>query len=451
MEDFETYFEGHNFHFTSWNDILENENIDIKNNNTCEMVEQNVQLLPRQDVSLYGIIPKMERRSFSSCKQCKHVFNPRDVLLHKNCALKVKSQHVSHFKKKVKTKKNPVPLPPLFPTGLEGVSPLEGLNATELRPNSIFIANANELPQIIADASPTLAKPSPHPDDVGGFPLPSTHSLPMEQSPSSDNTAFNNSVDKVSSTNTQSSHAYSNNHASSKSKKRKYSKSHNREPDTSAHYDSVEDTKGPCTRSIKYSNHSSGNDSLHRNKKSPSIENGYFSQNDSQEIPTSIPLMYMPMSPVRAVTPLQIIQEGEMVCLEAPQQVLTPSDCPHQMYFTIPEQLNVKMYKSRPKLASIPLYGARKIGGAIVISKQKLISYKPTSLLNNSHRLNVLKSKNNRINLKSVSDKNITNDVKHIRLSSDVNGFIIHADVSESNEDQQNSIHDGNISLMNIK
>ncbi|KAK9890123.1 hypothetical protein WA026_008932 [Henosepilachna vigintioctopunctata] len=367
------------------------------------MVEQNVQLLPRQDVSLYGIIPKMERRSFSSCKQCKHVFNPRDVLLHKNCALKVKSQHVSHFKKKVKTKKNPVPLPPLFPTGLEGVSPLEGLNATELRPNSIFIANANELPQIIADASPTLAKPSPHPDDVGGFPLPSTHSLPMEQSPSSDNTAFNNSVDKVSSTNTQSSHAYSNNHASSKSKKRKYSKSHNREPDTSAHYDSVEDTKGPCTRSIKYSNHSS------------------------------------------------IIQEGEMVCLEAPQQVLTPSDCPHQMYFTIPEQLNVKMYKSRPKLASIPLYGARKIGGAIVISKQKLISYKPTSLLNNSHRLNVLKSKNNRINLKSVSDKNITNDVKHIRLSSDVNGFIIHADVSESNEDQQNSIHDGNISLMNIK
>ncbi|KAL3290343.1 hypothetical protein HHI36_023687 [Cryptolaemus montrouzieri] len=401
-----------------------------------------------------------------SCKECQHVFNPKDILLHKNCSLKVKAQHTSHFKKKVKAKKkSPLPLPPLFPTGLEGVSPLDELSTTGLHPNSMFIVSAHELPPIDADVSPMLPKLSPLVENVEDIPLPSTLSSPMalDESPTSDKTTFITSLDKASST--TSSHTNTNSHLGSKSKKKKYSKSHT-ESDSNTQCGVVEDPKGPCTRSIKYSNHSSENDPFHQNNKGLSIDN-YFPQTNSKEIPVSLPVVYLPMSPVSTVTPLQIIQEGNLVCLETPQ-VLTPSECPRQLYFTIPEQLNVKMYKTRPKLGSLPMYGARKIGGAIVISKQELVNrrkdiltainakhkpndilsgYKSISLLNNSHRLNILKTKNNKLNIKKP-EKNMGNDVKHIRLSSDMNGFIIH---NESNEDQQNSIHDGKLSLMNIK
>ncbi|XP_045481355.1 uncharacterized protein LOC123685638 [Harmonia axyridis] len=464
MEEFESYFDTLNFHFTSWNDILENENIDIGSNNV-DMVEQNVQLLPRQDVSLYGIIPKMEKRSFSTCKDCKHVFNPKDVLLHKNCTVRIKSQHTPHFKKKVKSKKkSPLPLPPLFPTGLEGVSPLGELNTTEIRQNSIFIVNVNELPPIDAAASPMSAKPSQLVEDVGNIPLPPTHNTSLNESSTLDKTTAN-SQDQTSSKTL--SHTNSNSHtSSSKCKRKKYSKSH-KESDPKSHTGPpIEDNKNQQMRSIKYSNHTSVNEALVLNNKTVNVDCDYFTQENSQEIP--VPVVFMPMSPVAALSPLQIIKE-DLVCVDTPEEPITPTECSHQLYLTIPEQLTVKMYKTRPKLGSYPSYGARNIGGAIVISKQKLINQRKdilsainsqhiaNDILSNynksfAHRINVIKTKNNKINFrKSSCDKSQNNDIKHLRLSPDVNGFIIHTDVSDGNEEQQNTIHNGKLSMMNIK
>ncbi|XP_044765855.1 uncharacterized protein LOC123322080 [Coccinella septempunctata] len=460
MEEFESYFDTLNFHFTSWNDILENEKIDIRSNNG-EMLEQNVQLLPRQDVSLYGIIPKMEKRSFSTCKDCQHVFNPRDVLLHKNCTVRVKSQHTQHSKKKVKSKKkSPVPLPPLFPTGLEGVSPLEELNTTEIHQNSIFIVNVNELLPIDAVASPMSAKPSQLVEDVGNIPLPPTlnSNTSLKEPSTHDKTA--NSQDQAGSK--SSSYTYSNFHTNSKCKRKKYSKS--RESDTKSHSGPNEDNKSQHVRSIKYSNHTSDNDAVHGSEKSTSVDCNYSTQDNPQSI--AVPVVYMPMSPV---SPLQNINKEDLDCMDTPQQVLTPTDCSHQIYLTIPEQITVKMYKTRPKLGTYPSYGSRNIGGAIVISKQKLVNQRKDILsaintkhiahdiLSNynksiSHRINVVKAKTNKVNFrKSPFDKCQTNDLKHLRLSPDVNGFIIHADVPDGNDDQQNSMHNGKITMMNMK
>ncbi|KAG5870316.1 hypothetical protein JTB14_038400 [Gonioctena quinquepunctata] len=79
-----------------------------------------VQLLPRQDVFLYGTIPKMEQRVYTKCKECRIIFNPRDILSHKSCP--GKSHSSSHsLKKKVKSKGSSskkshsnLPPPPLF-------------------------------------------------------------------------------------------------------------------------------------------------------------------------------------------------------------------------------------------------------------------------------------------------------------------------------------------------
>lgn len=45
-----------------------------------------------------------------------------------------------------------------------------------------------------------------------------------------------------------------------------------------------------------------GNDLLHTNKNS--VDSNYFTQDNPQEI--QVPLMYMPMSPVSAISPLQV-------------------------------------------------------------------------------------------------------------------------------------------------
>lgn len=134
---------------------------------------------------------------------------------------------------------------------------------------------------------------------------------------------------------------------------------------------------------------------------------------------------------------------------------MTPTECTHQIYLSIPEQLTVKMYKTRPKLGTYPSYNARNIGGAIVISKQKLINQRKDilSAINSKHigndilsnynksivRLN--KTKNNKLNFRKSNQ---------LRLSPDVNGFIIHAEVPESNEEAK-SVQNGKMTMMNSK
>lgn len=90
-------------------------------------------LLPRQDITLYGIYPKMESRVFVMCKECSKVIRSNGIkshLLHchtnkkieeqasidisgSSNAIKKKSSH-SKSKKKCVLPKN-VPLSPLFP------------------------------------------------------------------------------------------------------------------------------------------------------------------------------------------------------------------------------------------------------------------------------------------------------------------------------------------------
>lgn len=161
-----------------------------------------------------------------------------------------------------------------------------------------------------------------------------------------------------------------------------------------------------------------------------------------------------------------------MICLESPQSAMSPPMPNQTVYMPIPEQTNVKMYKTHPKPISIPTFGTRKVGGAILLSNQRLETqrndflmaisqkrgrnhgYKTVSVLNNSsHRPNILKVRSLRVNCKRPSmDKLNSGDSKQLRLTPDVNGFILHADMSETADaPQSNNCIQEKIALLNMK
>lgn len=120
----------------------------------------------------------------------------------------------------------------------------------------------------------------------------------------------------------------------------------------------------------------------------------------------------------------------------------------------------------------LPTYGARKVGGAILSSNQRLeyqrndiqlaITTKRMASSSNCkaasyvppQRSLLLKTKGiSKVNCKRAStEKNSTSDSKQIKLAADVNGFILHTEMSEVAEaPQPNHCIQENINLLNMK
>lgn len=168
------------------------------------------------------------------------------------------------------------------------------------------------------------------------------------------------------------------------------------------------------------------------------------------------------------------MQKENTVFVEAtPARVHSP---PLNGYFlSMPEPTStIKLYKSHPKPATLPLYGARKVGGAILGSNQRLeyqrndiqraiatkrtlssSNCKPTPYNVPTQRSIVLKMKglNNKVNCKrSLTEKMSVSDSKSIKLPADVNGFFLHTEMSDVAETPQpNHCIQENINLLNMK
>ncbi|KAK9758721.1 SCA7, zinc-binding domain [Popillia japonica] len=211
--------------------------------------------------------------------------------------------------------------------------------------------------------------------------------------------------------------------------------------------------------------------SQHVNIDSPILDNS--SSQGNLDTPTSV--MYMPMSPVAVVSPIQFVQlGGPILRVASTQPVLSPPLATQPIVVTIPVQSNnATMYTTHPKPLIMSTCSTRKVGGTFVLQNQRIDRQRSEiqiaantrrsitnscSLINtHHHKPNILKNSVRGSNLNKVSpvkrqatDK-VVNDNKHIRLN-DVNGFIIHADVNETSEVPQtnNSIHE-KVTFINMK
>ncbi|CAG9816466.1 unnamed protein product [Phaedon cochleariae] len=575
MED---YFEGFSEEITRWEIIKEMIDLDLDDEfNTEHKLVQGVQLLPRQDVILYGTIPKIEKRIYTKCKECRLVFNPRDISSHKTCP--GKSHSSSHgLEKKIKSKggsskksHSSLPPPPLFkkPPCPSTTPPTPPVTIPEPANPKLPIPKPPK-------AIPSTPPPTPIATPIAPTPTPPPKAEPRVLSPSK-------STPKSTAGPTEGSSSSSSSGSSSRHKKSRKSNSSakiTKEFDPDTHCGVVEGSRGPCTRSITCSNHRiqlrklvpgrskdihqliaerktakekelkhgsncsymspngqgdekdsfsqtttyatdvaasasepSENAILPKNDDSSTLtkqtttslltakqpittdpenissktmDNSYIMNIHSQESAIgTVPVVYIPMSPISVVSPVQFVQIGKnVICLESPQSAMSPPVTSNQsVYLTIPSQnsSNVKMYKSHPKPAAVPNYGGKKVGGAILLlnqrvenqrnkvlmainAKRKTVnnshSYRAISLLNhnnnnnNVHRPNILKVKGvNKVNCKrSANDKLIHSDNKQMRLTPNVNGFILHSDISETADaPHSNNCLQEKIALLNMK
>lgn len=211
------------------------------------------------------------------------------------------------------------------------------------------------------------------------------------------------------------------------------------------------------------------------------LTNGYLShakniKNSQEDVVGTVPVLVMLMSPVPVVNSVQFVKIGHnIISLESPQSAMSPPL--KNSSVTLPIQANncnnIKMYKSHPKPIVLPSFNTRRLGGAILLANPRLESQRNElltalnskretvnnnrgiSLLNHSnnpHRPNILKVKSGTKNncKRPASDKLVTSDSK--RLVPDVNGFILHADVSETAEaPQSNNCIQEKIALLNMK
>ncbi|XP_076261103.1 uncharacterized protein LOC143196985 isoform X2 [Rhynchophorus ferrugineus] len=223
---------------------------------------------------------------------------------------------------------------------------------------------------------------------------------------------------------------------------------------------------------------STNGDTENEKNSSVALTNGYISHSKNMENSPdnvgTVPVIIMPMSPVSVVSSVQFLKIGNnIISLESPQSATTLT----KQLVTVPIQSNqsnnLKMYKSHPKPVVVPSFGAKRVGSAILLAnpclksqrnellktlnnkKETVNNNRGISLLNynnSPHRPNILKVKSgNKVNCKRpANDKIITSDSK--RVVPDVNGFIIHADVSETaNAPQSNNCIQEKIAILNMK
>ncbi|KRT84905.1 hypothetical protein AMK59_788, partial [Oryctes borbonicus] len=205
------------------------------------------------------------------------------------------------------------------------------------------------------------------------------------------------------------------------------------------------------------------------------VDSPVFDNSSQGNLDTPPSIMYMPMSPVAVVSPLQFVQlGGPILRVASTQPILSPPLATQPIVVTIPVQSsNATMYTTHPKPLIMSTCSTRKVGGTFVLQNQRIDRQRSEiqiaantrrsitnscSLINtHHHKPNILKNsmRGNSFNKVSTvkrqaSDK-VVNDNKHIRLN-DVNGFIIHADVNEVSDAPQanNSIHE-KVTFINMK
>ncbi|XP_018565773.1 protein let-653 isoform X2 [Anoplophora glabripennis] len=606
MED---YFDGFSEDITKWEIIREMIDLDLDDEfrNEFHKTDPSVQLLPRQDVILYGTIPKMEQRIYSKCKECRLVFNPRDILSHKTCSGKAHlSSTPQNLKKKVKSKgssskksHSSLPPPPLFkkpPSPLTSVSsaPIPETKSSSTKVSTKIpkistvssISSSHTVTTTSTKSETRLSSSSPHTSKSNSVHSPKSPSKSVSgtaHSPKSTSKTATSTETIASSSVSSSSSSNSNSSRYKKSRKSNNNTKVTKEFDPDVHCGVIEGNRGPCTRSITCSNHRiqlrklvpgrskdihqliaerkaakekelkhgsymSPNGSEEKdmfcqntsyvpivativstidsaptttyvpimpktstsstsrstatsiltaklnmtdmeNKSTKTLDGGYITSihNNSQDSAIgTVPVVYMPMSPISVVSPVQFVQIGKnMICLESPQSAMSPPLTANQSVFlTIPsqpnnQQPNLKLYKTHPKPVAIPSYGTKKVGGAILLSNQHVEcqrndilmamntkreavnstqGYGAISLLNHTnipHRPNILKVKSaNKVNCKrpAVDKLNSVSDSKQLRLGPNVNGFILHSDISETADaPQSNNCIQEKIALLNMK
>lgn len=126
------------------------------------------------------------------------------------------------------------------------------------------------------------------------------------------------------------------------------------------------------------------------------------------------------------------------------------------------------VYNLHPKPITVPTSALRRVGNGFVLQqaprleRQRLdlqavvnqhkqlkltTSNKTVLLLNSNHKHSILKSnvKNNTKNtpIKRALEKNSIGEIKHMKvITTDMNGFILNSDFSDSNELQSGSVQD---------
>ncbi|EFA10966.2 uncharacterized protein LOC100142225 [Tribolium castaneum] len=471
-------------------------------------IQKTVCSLQREYISLYGSHPKMEDRVFSTCGVCEQVFNPQVVANHReHCPGKNKIQS-QQLKKKVKSKKklqgSSVPLPPLFkketlgPPVLSKFSDISPPQVSRLAPDVL------PLPEPIVAPKANEIEPSvPSPPTPPPPPLPPS---PLHDGPPEEPASARHKKSKKSSTKalreydpdihcgvvdglkgpctrsiTCSNHKIQlrksvpgrskNIHVLIAEKKAAKEKDSRRrspthllqiepKPSTEFMFPIIETEPINCdgsdtgdevakfvgtpqlasTITIADLPQNELHDEVESDDPSNQSESGYCSIETTLSTKSS-PVLYLnPISPIIVVTPVQFIQKENSVYVEAPQPANSPP--PNGYFLAMPESSsNIKLYKSHPKPTILPAYGARKVGGAILSSNQRL-EYQRNDIQM------AISTKRKRASTVKLS----ASDSKQIKLAADVNGFILHTEMSEvADAPQPNHCIQENINLLNMK
>lgn len=239
MED---YFEGFSESITEWETIRDMTELDL-DDLPChnEKIDHRIHRFPRQDLVMYGMIPKMEQRIYIKCKDCKLIFNPFDISYHKTCVSTSTPSKTHASERKTKSRGgsskrnlNNFPLPPVF---AKTSSPNRGYNKdreTVSKTSKAAIANQSATNSKVQE----IINAIPEPEIKGNSP-----GVPSPSCLSNDSLSLDG--DSSSPIVTSSSRS---------SKKSRKIKSH-KEFDPDLHCGVIDAHKGPCLRSITCSNH----------------------------------------------------------------------------------------------------------------------------------------------------------------------------------------------------
>lgn len=232
------HFEGFPEGVTDWETIMQLTKLDLdyplinEQTNHLEVHRQ----FARQDIVMYGLMPKMEGKIFVKCKDCKLIFSPIDILFHKTCigTCTPTKLHVSDKKSKSrsgsskKAQKNFTLRPAIAKTS----SPNRNHNKDK---DSNAKINANQSGDL--KMQDIIVNLIPEPEIKGTSPdVPSPSCL---------------SNDSLSLDGDSSSPIISNSRNTKKFRKAKSVK----EFDPDRHCGVIDSHKGPCLRSITCSNH----------------------------------------------------------------------------------------------------------------------------------------------------------------------------------------------------
>ncbi|CAH1103533.1 unnamed protein product [Psylliodes chrysocephalus] len=478
-----------------------------------------VQLLPRRDVMLYGTIPKMEQRIYTKCKECRLVFNPRDILSHKACPGRFHSSTSHSLKKKIESKgstpkKSHSSVPP--PRGGGGrlnrgfkKSPSPSLTPASVSIPEISLSKVSS-PKIskispISTSSTLTTSNSSSKTETRVSSLSSSSKLNSHSPRSPSKTSSNLEHSPKSKSTPSDSNCSSTSGSSSRHKKSRKSNSNTKitkEFDPDVHCGVVEGNRGPCTRSITCNNHriqlrklvTGRSKDIHQliaerrtvKKKEPKhgsncsytspngqTEEDSFSQNttfapvvgalsNASEPPETnlnqtpvlskivepkptislrqttsdvaaklpiltdiengntktmnnnyiknvhlkesdigtVPVVYMPMSLI------SFVQIGKnVICLKS-QQSQSPPVTNQSLYLTIPNhQSGTKMYKSHPKPVAVPNYGAKKVGGAILLSNHRIECQRNDILMAINLKRKIINNTHGYLKLKKIKEE----------------------------------------------